>query len=116
MNRAGTVFANIMLGVAAAVAQQKDASTADLHVAGDGREETLRCHGNAVFITGNAGRFTIEGKCTTVHVGGSRNWIEVQDADWIRTEGNLNSVLYLNPNTRVADPGKGNSVSSKWQQ
>ena len=87
-----------------------------MRVTGDGLEQTIHCHGNAVTIAGNGSRFTIEGRCSTVLVQGNRNWIEVQDADWIRTPGTLNSVLYLNPGTRVSDSGKGNSVAPKWQQ
>ena len=87
-----------------------------IHITGDALEQTIHCNGNAVVITGNRSRFTIEGRCSTVSVEGSRNWLEVQDADWIRTPGTLNSVLYLNPGTRVADSGRGNSVAPKWQQ
>ena len=84
-----------------------------LRIPGDCLEQTIHCHG---IITGNGSRFTLEGRCSTVSVQGSRNWIEVQDADWIRTPGALNSVLYLNPGTRVSDSGKGNSVTPKWGQ
>ena len=87
-----------------------------VRITGDGLEQTIHCNGNAVTITGNGSRFVLEGRCTTVSVQGSRNWLEVQDADWIRTSGTLNSVLYLNPGTRVADSGRGNSVAPKWQQ
>ena len=86
------------------------------HITGNGLEQTIHCHGNAVTITGDGSRFTLEGRCSTVSIQGSRNWIEVQDAEWIRTPGTLNSVLYLNPGTRVSDSGKGNSVAPKWQQ
>lgn len=104
-----------VLWTAVAVAQ-KNEPAADVHIDGNGQEQTVHCHHNAVYITGNSGRFSIDGSCSTVHVQGSRNWIEVQDADWIKTSGNLNTVLYLTPATRVSDAGKGNSVSAKWQQ
>lgn len=88
----------------------------DLRISGDGLEQTIHCNRNAVTITGSGSRLVLEGRCSTVFIQGSRNWIEVQDADWIRTRGTLNSVLYLNPGTRVWDSGKGNAVAPKWQQ
>lgn len=91
-------------------------SAGDVHVTGEELEQTIHCHGNAVYIASNHSRFTIEGSCSTVYVQGSRNWLEVQDADWIKTTGKLNSVLYLNPGTRVSDSGRGNTVAPKWQQ
>ena len=114
MRRYGFALSVMLLAAAPAVAATEP--TAPVRISGDGLEQTIHCTGNAVTITGNGSRFTIEGRCSTVLVQGNRNWIEVQDADWIRTAGALNSVLYLNPGTRVADSGKGNSVAPKWQQ
>ena len=105
----------MLSGMGTAMAQGYEA-VADVHIRGDGEEQSVHCNHNAVYITGNGGRFTIEGECTTVFVEGSRNWVEVQYAQWIRTPGAMNSVLYLNPGTRVVDGGKGNSVAPKWQQ
>ena len=114
MRQAATVLMAV-LWTAAAAAQGKE-PVADVHIDGDGQEQTVHCHHNAVHIRGNGGRFSIDGSCSTVYVEGSRNWLEVQDADWIKTSGNLNTVLYLTPATRLTDAGKGNSVSAKWQQ
>lgn len=113
--RAQALFLSLA-SLATASAFATEPAAADQHITADDLEQTIHCHGNAVYIAGNRGRFTIEGSCSTVYVEGSRNWLEIQDADWIRTPGNLNSVLYLNPGTRVSDPGRGNSVAPKWQQ
>lgn len=102
--------------LAATAFAAKEPAAPDLRITGDGLEQNIRCHGNAVTITGNRSRFTIEGRCSTVFIEGSRNWIEVQDAVWIKTSGTLNSILYLNPGTQVWSSGRGNSVAPKWQQ
>jgi hypothetical protein len=88
----------------------------EIRMEGDGLEQTVHCHHNALHVLGNGSRLTIEGSCTTVFVEGSRNWMEVQDADVIDTKGSMNSVLFLNPGTRTVDRGKANTVAPKWQQ
>ena len=115
MTRIG-ILAATLLFTATAMARKKDTTANDLRITGDGQEQTVHCAGNAVHILGNGGRFVVEGTCSTVTVEGSRNWVEVQYAEWIRTPGTLNTVFYLNPGTHVVDLGKGNSVSAKWQQ
>ena len=109
------VLAATILCTSVALAQ-KDPAATDVRITGDGQERTVHCTGNAVHLLGNGGRFVLEGTCTTVTIEGSRNWVEVQYAEWIRTPGTLNTVFYLNPGTHVVDAGKGNTVSPKWQQ
>ncbi len=96
--------------------RHKDAAVADVRLEGNALEQTVRCHHNAVHVLGNESRLTFVGSCTKVYVEGNRNWMEVQDAGVIETTGFMNSVLYLNPNTRTVDKGKANSVAPKWQQ
>ena len=95
---------------------RSDTVEPDIRLAGDNLEQTVRCHHNAVHVLGSGSRLTIEGSCTTVYVEGNRNWMEIQDADWIKTEGNLNSVMFLNPGTRSVDSGRANTIAPKWQQ
>ena len=87
-----------------------------VRVEGDGLEQTLHCHRNAIHIVGNKSRLVIDGSCAKVYVEGSYNWIEIEDADVIEMRGDMNSVLYLNPGTRTVDRGRANSVAPKWQQ
>ncbi len=103
-------------GASTCVAAEKEKPVPDLHVTGSHLEENVRCHRNALFLRTDNSRITVEGDCTTVHIEGTGNWVEVQYADWIRTGGTLNSVLYLNPRTQIWTSGKGNSVAPKWQQ
>ncbi len=108
----------VLLGVAVAGARsrRKEAVAEDVWISGDKLEQGVQCQHNAVHVLGNGGYLTIEGRCTAVYVDGNRNWIEVQDADVIVTRGDMNSVMYLNPGTRVVDPGRANSVAPRWPQ
>lgn len=88
----------------------------EMRLEGNSLEQTVHCRHNAIHVLGNGSRLTIEGSCTKVYVEGSRNWIEVQETDVIETSGEMNSVLFLSPNTRTVDRGRANSVAPKWQQ
>ncbi len=100
---------------AAAPATTED-RTKTVQVDGDHLEQSVRCTGNAIEITGSNSRLSVLGNCTQVRVLGSRNNISVEHAGRIVTAGHQNNVVYLDPRTKVTDSGKGNSVTEKWQQ
>ena len=115
-----SILAACLLLAAAAGASAGRKSTAaakeETRLTGDHLEQNVRCDRNVLHILGDASRLTVTGSCKTVVVEGSRNFIEIEDADLIDTRGDSNSVLFLNPGDRVVDHGHGNSVTPKWQQ
>ena len=87
-----------------------------VRVEGDHLEQTVRCEGHALEITGSGSRLAVLGPCTEVRVLGSRNFVTVGAALRIVTKGDQNTVEYTERRTRVSDRGKGNSVAEKYPQ
>ena len=110
----------VLLAVCAGGAAQRDGKADDsgkmAEVAGDHLDQTVRCDGHGVTITGNDSRLSVLGPCTEVRVAGSRNWITVGQAQKIVTTGDRNTVEYTERRTRVSDRGKANTVAEKYPQ
>ncbi len=107
-----------VLSLTALVAHAKEKAVADeVRVDGAHLEQTSRCNKNGILrVLASDSHLLVGGDCTGVVVVGSRNWIQVEHADWIRMRGNLNTILYQDSRTRVDDRGRGNSVAPKWPQ
>ena len=103
--------------IPAAVQAKEKPVVEEVQVEGTHLEQTSRCNKNgALRILASNSRLLIAGDCTDVVVVGSRNWIQIEHANWIRMRGNLNTVMYQDSQTRIDDRGAGNSVAPKWPQ
>lgn len=117
----GVMMAGLLaVAVRTTQAQQtgsRDEDTAKMtEVAGDHLDQSVRCEGHGVTITGSDSRLSVLGPCTEVRVAGSRNWLTVGAAQRIVTTGDRNTVEYTERRTRVSDRGKANTVAEKYPQ
>ena len=117
MRREGMLLLAALCLIPAAIQAKEKPVVDEVRVDGTQLEQTSRCNKNgALRILASNSRLLIAGDCTDVVVVGSRNWIQVEHANWIRMRGNLNTVMYQDTQTRVDDRGRGNSVAPKWPQ
>lgn len=83
-------------------------------VAGDGAQQTLKCVGDAVTVSGSGNRVTLTGTCTQIVVNGDKNMIVAATVGQIVVNGKANTVSWLKamkgskPMQRVT--GNGNKV------
>lgn len=83
----------------------------DVTIDGNHVTKSIVCKNNSVFVRGNMNSAQIGGTCKAVHVMGNKNNVTVDHATTLVTEGNDNTVNYLDAETKVNTLGNGNRIS-----
>lgn len=70
------------------------ASDGTINLVGTQPQQTVDCNGNAVHITSNNGKITLQGTCSEVVLVGNENRIQVKTVGKISVTGNDNQISW----------------------
>jgi len=70
------------------------ASDGTINLVGTQPQQTVDCGGNAVHITGNNGKITLQGTCSEVVLVGNDNQIQVKTVGTISVTGHNNQISW----------------------